>query len=1220
MKRTFLDKAIMFLVAAFSLVIIPSCVDADYELSEERLNTEVTVFQSGLSLPIGKTSPLTLASLLEQLDEETRQMLSNNEGAYVFRMADTLDFGETLAGVTDAIKIESFDLGKREFVFKMSGVDLSGLTIDVPDVKPQTVDVAGMLKIPELKLPEVAQSLHVEQGVPEIPASNLKFDMSEALDMRHEAEFAAFKDDDNFLASDELLKLPMATTEMSYKDLAGALDKIPGAPKLPDIEIAESFDPYPITVPIRIVLPEQIKSVKDIQLNKNATVELDVILKNSFFTSGEVNPQFDVDLHDLFHLTHSDTGVSMDDHINDHFILSSENGWESYHEYHVESLAITGQDFERQADGKLVLDKKITVTASGNVHVNDLKTTIKHLHDHNAEPMNVIIELKFNDFDIDNVKMELNPISLEKELEMPIKVDGIKLPEIVEKVEYVTLDKNNPLNLDMQAVIPAAYSGLDVKLDKLEIIFPEGFDVKNSHFDPSTRTILYNDVSLTKGMHEQILVDRLNFPAPVGGVISYDGNVKVKAVATAEGEVNSKDLIKPDEEIKKSGAGDKMSVDVSIDYKPVLSDYSAVINDYVYDADIDPVSFSEKLPAEIGKMDKVSVQLETEGGQQPEILITLDYPEHEAIRILPKAGEGLKVLFPKPIVFDLLPESYNYNPEDNSINFKEDTSLPKEIRLPISRLDIVPEPVEGKEGEYCVSGKMEVLGGVRLAGTTISKSVIDDLVASDAKILLSASIPTLKPKELELGEYMVPIEESFEFGGIDLAGLPDMLKSIDNVLLKDVELNLEIDASSITSVVSDADVALDLSVKLPEIIVVEGAKDNILSINAALDKDSKIVIDPVKVTALDLSGVELGKEGASLGDLKIDINGNVTLKNADVDLDKLGKEDLKVTVDGGISSKDSDEILIDKVEAVVDYQIDPVNMSLDLSGLTGSLGEGIDFRFDLNRFNIALEVKTNLGIPVQADLSVIPYSDGQAKPAIKPDKPLTLNYSQSAKDTVYTKYWISNTDMGKPEDYQWVDLDLLSILKDMPDSLQLSLEAGTPENAKITFEPNEDYVLEADYAFELPLELGEEFMLEFADTLQGLPQQLGTILSAGSLGLAGNITNSLPVQLELTFNLLDENGEPVEMTEGAGAQTIKAGNLDGSPSVTELNVVLGIKKEVQVSNISAVELKFKATSGGHAGTFRDDNFIQAELRALLPEGITVDLKDFMGKENEEDEQ
>ena len=48
-----------------------------------------------------------------------------------------------------------------------------------------------------------------------------------------------------------------------------------------------------------------------------------------------------------------------------------------------------------------------------------------------------------------------------------------------------------------------------------------------------------------------------------------------------------------------------------------------------------------------------------------------------------------------------------------------------------------------------------------------------------------------------------------------------------------------------------------------------------------------------------------------------------------------------------------------------------------------------------------------------------------------------------------------------------------------------------------------------------------------------------------------------------------------------------------------------------------MELHFVARSAGNGAPITEDAFIKVALQALIPDGIHVDLKDFMNNENEE---
>lgn len=64
MGKSLFNEAITFVVALLMLQTVVSCVDEKYELSEDTIDTTVTVFQEGLCLPLGSTGKITLGSPL----------------------------------------------------------------------------------------------------------------------------------------------------------------------------------------------------------------------------------------------------------------------------------------------------------------------------------------------------------------------------------------------------------------------------------------------------------------------------------------------------------------------------------------------------------------------------------------------------------------------------------------------------------------------------------------------------------------------------------------------------------------------------------------------------------------------------------------------------------------------------------------------------------------------------------------------------------------------------------------------------------------------------------------------------------------------------------------------------------------------------------------------------------------------------------------------------
>jgi hypothetical protein len=176
------------------------------------------------------------------------------------------------------------------------------------------------------------------------------------------------------------------------------------------------------------------------------------------------------------------------------------------------------------------------------------------------------------------------------------------------------------------------------------------------------------------------------------------------------------------------------------------------------------------------------------------------------------------------------------------------------------------------------------------------------------------------------------------------------------------------------------------------------------------------------------------------------------------------------------------------------------------------------------------------------------------------------------------------------------------------------LNAWTDKTSVAAVSPSEEgCVLDASYAFNLPFEFGDDMNLEFRHTLEDLPDELATVLQYSTFALRGEVESSLPIELEMTYNFLDSAGNKVDMVENAGRQTISSGTISGGSVKTDLDIKAGIKSGARSSEVDAIELVFKA-KGLSGAPLRRDNFIKATLQAAIPEGVTVDLKDFMGNE------
>ena len=450
MSKLIFSRAMTIIVASF-LCICYSCVNKEYELSEENLDMTTTLFQEGVSIPLGSTSKITLGSLTSMLDEETRKYLQQLENAYFIGISDSFDATKDIQDAFSGIGgLESVSMNEK-FAFSLSNIDLSSISIEGSKIGPQGVNISEMVNIPDIKLPGIVASLPgISIDLPSVEPENLSLDLTDVLDdFKHEVTVVELESALNIpdkVKNSNYYRKPIDYNNISEQDRE-ALELL--GLNLPTMSTDLVLSEYTVEVPLQITLPKEVQSVKTIKLDKNAKFEMVLEMENPLFTSGSFTPELTINLHDLFHIDAIESGFEdggymdhpegknpIEHHIHDKFVMSSSNGWKSDHVYHIDSLAVSESDWKKVGES-LVLDKNVAITLSGNLTTQDLMTTLEHLENEGKAPMKLKIEIKFQNFKVDDVQMNIKPIEVAENLEMSFDVEEIALPEMVKKVDCV---------------------------------------------------------------------------------------------------------------------------------------------------------------------------------------------------------------------------------------------------------------------------------------------------------------------------------------------------------------------------------------------------------------------------------------------------------------------------------------------------------------------------------------------------------------------------------------------------------------------------------------------------------------------------------------------------------------------------------------------------------------------------------------------------------------
>ena len=1203
MKSTVFSRMAILLTAVLSVL---SCVREEYTVSEDNLNLEVTVFQEGLQIPLGSTDSLKVKDLLEKFGEgeasEYLQYLKTvgPHGAYAFGMSETMDFSESLAELEtlkDQIKVEGMSI-QEDVSFNLSSVDVSGFKVPGRNYDME-YDLGSIIGDLDVEVPSIEPfSMRMTAGLGDYLPDLSGFDSGlENEPFELDVEIGTIKgigqlpSDLESIVGPEAYDAPITidpSKGMEYRNPITGETLIKLSPML----IGLAADPY--SVEMSMPLPDGIASVDRIVLKEDASVVVTVEIQNSLLTAGRILPHVDFDVHEIFQLADSGNDDLATDHIIDDFDLEAAGAYIAK-SYKVKAINVSKDDVK---DGKLQISRTISLTDESYLDYEGLETTLRKLVASKGEPMDINMSLSFENFEIDYVEFTVDnteAVTVETETEIPLQMEFDVPGDLVKGISYVRFARTMPASGTPKGNVHLSLSAANVLdfmhlgLESLEFTFPDELVVEGA----VDGKISYSIDDLTRGLDEYLHIKEIWVPQPVGGKVSIDSEIEVsaKAKATVSGSVNSAEL---------AGAEDVV-VDVAVEADFDFEDYEVILKGYGYDV-AQSYSIEEKLPDEMKDFDgDITIYLK----DSPQLKIAMNCPDVDVPVVAGKGG--LKVSFP---------EMLRFVDDVRTLTFAEGEEIPSEIVLGIDR--IVVSPVAREDGIY-VTGDFGVEGSIGIVdGLKIHKSDVDVLTGNDKDartVGIGIDIPDLVPANVAVDTYSASIEQNFDFDLLSPEDIPEMIVSIGEIELNDVYIDFGVDASELLSKLGNAQLSFSCDVTIPDYILLEGVdavRDEekgtmAMKLEAKADAEGQIVMDPIKVKGLDLTGVV--ESGSHLKG-SISVNGNVTLTDASIDVDDLQNSDeLTVSLRGGITGGGEDgAITVARASAKVDYQLDPVSTVVDLSGVREALDvEGLSMDLALSHVHLALDLKTNLGISADADVSIVPYY------ADVPAEPITCALEIDAPETPgevkHTKYWLGADAGCAPEGYEFRQIPILDLLRDIPDSIRIDLKAGTDKDAVCVLDTRVDYVLSADYSVEIPVQFDEEFNVGFTYTFSDIPEVVSTIFEYGSLALTGNVLSGLPLSLDLTAELLDPQGNVIPQQETAGRVSIKPCEGIGKASATDLNLLFGKKKGTPASEIAAIRLTFEA--GAVNVPLTEDSFIKLELQALVPEGVTVDLSDFI---------
>ncbi|MGN0190515.1 MAG: hypothetical protein ACI39U_02555, partial [Candidatus Cryptobacteroides sp.] len=914
-----------------------------------------------------------------------------------------------------------------------------------------------------------------------------------------------------------------------------------------------------------------ISDIKDIKLTSTSNLTIEIAVANSFLTQGSFIPDISIDLDNLMTLEGSKTVISL----GDEFALSSANNFTASKNYKVQSVNLDPANW-----GTNGFSQTNNINVSGNVTLENAYTTGEKLNAFLASPNNgqlqLNVNIKYDEIQIESFKMDIDSFDLPDQSQtITLDIGDIQLPEGVESVDYVQFKSSSPnVSFDMSLENLQNVTGLKVELESLEIKFPEGLDVEGAVDGKLT----YPAEDITNGCSKSITVRKLTLPAPQNGKVSYSGDIEVIAKAKASGDDILSSSIPSTAEtdgVLKTSVTSTLEVDdYSVKVPAQKKEFAEQAYEFTYDID-----------AAVAEYGTVTIFPKND----PAISIKIDIPATK-LSIKASQDKGITVRFPEFIHFKDVPS--NFDVETNILTIKGEN--PGTIDLPIDNLTITP--VKNDKDGYCIKGQVTMSGEAVTEDATLGKSDISEL--QNLEVTLTTTIPAMEAQDVCLDKFEKELDEQeFDITIFRKSDLPKEIISISEAILKDVQTSLDFSFSNLPEL--GTPIKVNAQISFPDVIVLDQTDSrvtgNTLDISGTIADDDKLYVAPVGIDRLDLSTYDFTSGDDLTG--KIKVTGTFTAINPKADLNDLGGN-IGIDIDVQIP-----DIKFEKIAGKIDYDIEEVNQTIEIGELPDIMKDE-NFQLDFANPHLLLKVKTNLGIPVNADLKLTPVLNGEDGTPVTCT--IQLPASSLADEPLTTNFWLANTDNGCPSDCRFVEADIRGILRRIPEKFKLFLDAKTDTGKDGVIEPESTYTLDVDYEFVAPLEFGEETNIETTQTVEGLGSEIGNLLRKNSLRIGGEITNTLPLQLLLSIELLDGDKNVIPMDEPC-EQVIKACASDGTAYVTPVDLVLHRNDTDAISNLAGLNLKYKVTSPVSGVSVKEDSYLQANLTIALPEGYTIDF-------------
>lgn len=267
---------------------------------------------------------------------------------------------------------------------------------------------------------------------------------------------------------------------------------------------------------------------------------------------------------------------------------------------------------------------------------------------------------------------------------------------------------------------------------------------------------------------------------------------------------------------------------------------------------------------------------------------------------------------------------------------------------------------------------------------------------------------------------------------------------------------------------------------------------------------------------------------------------------------------------------------------------------------------GKDNTLSFSQPRIFVTSTSNVGIPINVDLKINAVKN--ASVVTSEQASLSVKAPSQLSQIVTNRFGLGPQAEAGWTGEPWKNIQIGDLLKGMPDALSFDINASSDISASQHFY-TDDAFMKIKYEAKVPLAVASDFKVTLADTVRNVFTKdiVDHLFSSGNAEVYGLVTNSIPLNVQLSMRILDENNNDTGVS--IAPQVVTSGTKDGASTSTVLSIKLSESEVKKMQNAKNVELVFVFTSSDTIKdiTLKQSDYVSVTLYMKKDGGINLNM-------------